>query len=139
MQTRLTQYPKIIAIGSSLALMLAVPLNAAAMTEGEHPPAAEEQELGEGAALAHELDDQTKHQFAEAYADILKVQAKYSEKLQGAADEDQAREIQQRAQEEMVDAVKQANMTIDRYNEVVELISQDPALLQEIEELAQAQ
>lgn len=138
MQMRLTHYPKAIALSSSLALMLAMPLSATAM-EGEHPPAAEDQELGEGAALAQELDDQTKHQFAEAYADILKVQAKYSEKMQTAADEAEAREIQQRAQEDMVAAVKEANMTVDRYNEVVELISQSPALLEEIEELAQSQ
>jgi hypothetical protein len=137
MQMRLTQYPKAIALSSSLALMLATPLSATAM-EGDHPPAAEDQALGEGAALAHELDDQTKHQFAAAYADVLKVQNKYSRKLQGAADETEAREIQQRAQEEMVEAVRKANMSIDRYNEVVELISESPALLQEIEELAQA-
>lgn len=141
MRSILRNYYKTVAMPSCLALMFGMPLGAVAADPGMDP---EHQQHGEtyqdlGAEpQAQTLDPQTKEQFVAAYVEIQDIQNVYSEKLQTAADEDQAREIQQQAQDEMIQAVENNGMSINEYNEVVGIISADPELRMEIEELAQA-
>jgi hypothetical protein len=146
MRSILTNYYKTIAMPSCLALIFGMPLAAIAADPGmdrsyheeQHQGGDAYQDLG-GDAPAQTLDPQTKEQFVAAYVEIQEIQNEYSEKLQGAADEDQARDIQQQAQDEMIQAVENNGMSINEYNEVVGIISADPELRMEIEELAQAQ
>lgn len=137
MRSILKNYYKAVAMPSCLALMFGMPLVAVAADPGMDPQAETYQDLG-GDAPGQTLDPQTKEQFVAAYVEIQDIQNVYSEKLQAAADEDQAREIQQQAQDEMIQAVENNGMSINEYNEVVGIISADPELRMEIEELAQA-
>jgi hypothetical protein len=126
-------------------LMFGMPLSVGAADPGmdrsyheeQHQQGEAYQDMG-GDMPAQSLDPQTKEQFVAAYVEIQDIQNQYSEQLQGAADEDQARNIQQQAQDEMIQAVENNGMSIDEYNEVVGIISADPELRMEIEELAQA-
>lgn len=79
------------------------------------------------------IDEATKEKFLDAYVDIMEIQTRYAELLQGATDESQAMELQQAAQEEMQTAVSDADMTVEEYNEVIQVASANPALMAELE------
>lgn len=112
-----------------LAAILALALTPFAFAD---PVAPEHQEAAPGHA-GETLDPATKENFIAAYSDVLQVQNKYSQKLQTASDEQQARKLQEQAQQEMLQAVQANGMTPEEYNQVIRKVSTNPELQAEIE------
>jgi hypothetical protein len=103
-----------------LALMAAAPFAAAPALTAAQQPAPEQQQQ------AADVDDATLDQFAEAFLAVQEIQAEASEELQAASDEEAAREVQQKAQEEMVEAVLETGLSVEDYNMVAQLMNSDP-------------
>ncbi|MEX2517174.1 MAG: DUF4168 domain-containing protein [Gammaproteobacteria bacterium] len=128
---------KAFALPAGLIILLGAPLTIVAQQQQEEGhPTGKQGMPSEAPTAAAELDAETKEKFVTAYVDIQQIQVKYTEQLQQADDEAKAREIQEKAQNEMVQAVEGSGMSVTEYNEVVAVISSDPDLRMEIEEKA---
>lgn len=84
-------------------------------------------------AMTHEtapaVDKQEVKKFVAAYTDVQEVRQDYSQQLQGVQDAEKAKDLQQKAQEKMDDAVESNGLTVDEYRELANQINQDPELL----------
>lgn len=116
---------------TALAAFLALVITPFAIAE-EDAVAPEHQEAAPEHA-GETLDPATKENFIAAYSDVLQVQNKYSQKLQTASDEQQARKLQEQAQQEMLQAVEANGMSAEEYNQVIRKVSTNPDLQAEIE------
>lgn len=81
-----------------------------------------------------DIDDATKEKFVETYTDIMAIQVRYAEQLQSVTDEAEANTMQQQAQVEMQEAVTQNDMSIQEYNQIIQLAAADEELMAELEE-----
>lgn len=90
-------------------------------------------------AAAQPADDSTVTSFAEAMGEVQVIQQKFSEQLQGVEDNEKARELQMKAQGEMVSAVEASGISVQDYNALASRMDQDPALREKVEKKLQSQ
>jgi hypothetical protein len=122
---------KQIATTTLLSTLLLAPAAAFAQDpQGYQPP--------QGAA-AQPADDATVTSFAEAMGEVQVIQQKFSEQLQGVEDNEKARELQMKAQDEMVSAVEASGISVQDYNALASRMDQDPALREKVEKKLQSQ
>jgi len=117
----------LMSISAIFAMMFGVSVASAQPPAGQ-PPAGQPP-----AGEMPTIDEATKEKFLDAYVDIMEIQTRYAEMLQGATDESEAMELQQAAQEEMQTAVTEAELTVEEYNEVIQVASANPSLMAELE------
>ncbi|WP_215398782.1 DUF4168 domain-containing protein [Rheinheimera oceanensis] len=79
-----------------------------------------------------DLSDANLLKFSVAMDSIQKVGAEYESKFQAAETPEQAQQVQQEAQAEMVKAVEAAGLTADEYNAIAQQAQQDEALRNKI-------
>lgn len=79
------------------------------------------------------MDAATIDKFVDVYADVQMIQQKYTQKLQTATSKEAARNLQEQAQVEMVEAVQANGITVEEYNEMIQVVSSNPELMEEIE------
>ena len=113
------------------ALLLSAPAAMAQDPQGYGQPP-------QSAAAAQPADDATVTSFAEAMGEVQVIQQKFSEQLQGVEDNDKARELQMKAQEEMVTAVEASGISVQDYNALARRMDQDPALREKVEKKLQS-
>lgn len=82
---------------------------------------------------ADDIDSELKEKFVGAYGDIMSIQMRYAEQLQSVTDEQEANSLQQQAQVEMQEAVTENDITIQEYNQIIQLASSDEELMAELE------
>ncbi len=87
---------------------------------------------GGNPAQAPQLDDETLGNFAQAYKEVGQIRDAFSEQLQGVNDADKARNLQEKAQEQMIQAVIDSGLTVPEYNQVVTAMDSDPELRERI-------
>jgi uncharacterized protein HemX len=80
------------------------------------------------AAATETVSDADLETFATIYVDLLDTAAKLDAEMSTAATEEQAREIQGRAQTESIAKVAQRGWTPEKFNTVGDAINRDPAL-----------
>ena len=78
------------------------------------------------------LTDANLLKFSVAMDDIQQVGTKYEAKFQNAETPEQAQQIQQQAQSEMVNAVEAAGLTAEEYNAIAQQAQQDETLRKKI-------
>jgi len=88
-------------------------------------PAALAQAAGGQAAP---VDEATLEKFVEAKQQIQTLQSKFSRKLQSVEDQAKARELQMKAQEQMVAAVEDSGLSVEQYNNLANRMKEDPKL-----------
>ena len=113
------------------ALLLSAPAAMAQDPQGYGQPP-------QSAVAAQPADDATVTSFAEAMGEVQVIQQKFSEQLQGVEDNDKARELQMKAQEEMVTAVEASGISVQDYNALASRMDQDPALREKVEKKLQS-
>jgi hypothetical protein len=79
------------------------------------------------------LSDKELQKFAKAQNKVQSVREDYSGQLRNVEDTEKAREIQAEMQEEMLQAVKDAGMSAQKYNQVSQAAMQDEKLRKRIE------
>lgn len=106
----------------ALAALL-VPLGADAQAqqqEQEPPPEPDTEELT---------------RFAHGLIDVTEIQQNMEEELADVQDADEANAIQQEANDEMVEALDEYDLTPERYSEIAMLLNTDEELNEEFEEI----
>ena len=81
-----------------------------------------------------DLSDSDVQKFAKARKKVKSVRDDYSDQLRNTEDTEKAREIQAEMQEEMLQAVKDAGMSAQKYNQVSQAAMQDEELRKRIED-----
>lgn len=84
-------------------------------------------------AQAMEITPEIKEKFIDAYADIMEIQVDYTEKLEAVTEEAEANALQQQAQMEMQEAVVDNELTIQQYNQIIQMAANNPELQQELQ------
>jgi len=75
--------------------------------------------------------------FSEARTAITEIQQDYSQRLQGADDPEKANSLQQEANEEMIGAVEDTGLNVEKFNEIAMAVQNDPELQQELQNIEQ--
>lgn len=86
---------------------------------------------------AASVDDAQLEQFATALTDVRDLGNEYSEQIASAESQEEAQELQQEAQVEMVAAVEDTGMTVQEYNQIAEQMSQNPELMERVQAMLQ--
>lgn len=115
------------------SLLFAYSTGALAQQNYEEPsaPPTNQQQYQTGGSI----DKQTVKQFASAYQEVLEIQVGLSDELKDVSESDKARELQQQAQQEMLQVVEQNGLSVDDYNNVVAQMQQDVTLRNQILDL----
>ncbi len=111
------------------AFMLAI---AAAALMLAAPIAAQDYQMEQQQQPQTEVSDQQLQQFAHAQIQISEIQQDFSARLQGVEDAEEAHELQVKANEEMTDAVEEAGLDVQSFNEIAMAIQNDPELQQRL-------
>jgi len=133
----------LVAGGASLALVFA---GATAFGQGyddpgQGQPPGQGQSPGQGyspsppppqAPGGAEVDDQTLERFVQAYGEVQEIRRDLTSKLSNAQDQEQAQQLQQEAQTEMVGAVQDAGLSPDEYNRIASQMANDQELRQRV-------
>ena len=89
----------------------------------------------DGMAEDQDFDDQTLEQFADAYVEVGEIHREYSEQLQGADQTEDAQQLQQEANDEMVDAIQNSGLEVQEYSAVAAALERDPEMREEVVEM----
>ncbi len=87
---------------------------------------------------AHEMEEVTSDElerFARSYLEISQVGQQMEQRLASVQDPNEAQEIQAEAQEQIVVALGENDLTPERYQEVGAMINADPELQEELVEI----
>ncbi|NGP53760.1 DUF4168 domain-containing protein [Thioalkalivibrio sp. XN8] len=71
-------------------------------------------------------------QFVVALEEVHAIGSKATEELEQSGDMEEARLIQERAQGEMIEAVKDAGLTVEEYNRIAQLMNSDPTIQERV-------
>lgn len=94
------------------------------------PPGAQQQQ-------SQNFSDQDLKTYADLQNDIRDIRVEYQEKIQSAPSEDDARELQQEAQEEMVDVIQESPIDVDTFNAIGQAYNTDSEVRNRIVNLMQ--
>lgn len=75
--------------------------------------------------------------FAAARVSIVEIQEDYSTRLQNVEDPQKANELQQAANEEMIEAVETTGLDVESFNTIAMAVQNDPELQQELQQIEQ--
>jgi hypothetical protein len=125
------------AITALLALVLAAPVLAQQPGAGTMPPEAQQPaeppaprpEAQPGAA---EVTEEQIERFAEAYTEVSQLRDEYTQQIIQAEDPDRATELQQEANERMIEAVEEKGLSVGEYNMIAEAMDRDPELQERV-------
>ncbi len=79
-----------------------------------------------------EVSDQQLQQFATAQVEITRINQDFTGRLQNVDDPEKAYELQMEANEEMTQAVEDAGLNVESFNEIAMAIQSDPELQQRL-------
>ncbi len=82
------------------------------------------------------MDERNVKQFSKAYSEVQGIRDDLSKNLQDTDDRREANAMQQEAQREMLDAVKDQGLSVEGYNAMVSRMHSDPALREKVNEYA---
>jgi hypothetical protein len=86
-----------------------------------------------------EVTEQELQKFATAQVDISAIQQDFAGRLQGVEDPEKAHELQIQANEEMTEAVEEAGLDVESFNNIAMAIQNDPELQQRLTAMLQSQ
>ncbi len=112
--------------------------DAASQQQGQ-PPAGQQQQPppGQQQAPQIEVEEDELRAFTEAQVEIEGLRGEYQTRLQEAEGQEEARQIEQEANEEMVGVVEDQGLDVQRYTQIARAIDSDPDLRQRFMELRQ--
>ncbi|MFP4182446.1 MAG: DUF4168 domain-containing protein [Thiohalospira sp.] len=87
---------------------------------------------GEGKEI--DVDDEMLDNFSDAYVEVRDIQSDFADKLGSVEDREKAQEMQREAQEKMVSAVEDSDLSVQEYNQVASQMQNDPDLREKVME-----
>ena len=103
-----------------------------AQAEGEGATEQAEPLEQEAEAMTQDFDDETLERFADAYVEVGEIHRTYSDELQDAEATEEAQDLQQRANNEMVEAIQGTGMEVQEYSAVAAALERDPDMREEV-------
>ena len=82
-----------------------------------------------------DFDQPTLQKFASASAELGKIQTAFAQKLKGVQDQEEARGMQQKMHDEMVNAVQDKGLQVQEYNAIANQMSVDAELRKKVEQM----
>lgn len=73
-----------------------------------------------------DISQQQLEKYAQAQEKVMNISRRHSQRLEGVQDRDKAVELQQQAQQQMVEAVKSTGLTVEEYRQITEKAQSDP-------------
>lgn len=89
------------------------------------------------AAQHADFSDQQLENFASASKQIAGISQKYTQQLQDAKGQDAQQQVRQKANTEMVQAVKSNDLKVEQFNQIGQAVQNDPQLMQKVQKMAQ--
>jgi hypothetical protein len=80
----------------------------------------------------NEVSEEQLEQFVDALAEISVIRQTAAAELEAAADMEEAERVHREAQEQMIEAVESAGLSVDEYNRIATLMGIDPDLSQRV-------
>jgi predicted secreted protein len=111
------------AIGLATAMAAAPAL--AGDDEYRAPPPPQQQQ-------AAPVDEAKLDRFVEALSEVHAIRNEASIELEATTNTEDAQAVQQRAQQQMIEAVEEAGLSIEEYNRIATLMGSDPELQQRV-------
>lgn len=84
-----------------------------------------------------DFSDEELQNFVELQDKIGKVREDYVSQIESAESEDKARELQQKAQTEMVEVIEDAGMTVEEYNAIAVAYNSNPEIQERVDEMSE--
>jgi hypothetical protein len=81
---------------------------------------------------AASVSEEKLEQFVEALTEITMIRQTAAVELESAADMERAEQVHREAQEQMIEAVENAGLSVDEYNRIATLMGTDPELSERI-------
>lgn len=128
----ITRHTSLTAITAALAFLLAASAHgqqgqqSGQGMERQQPPAQQQPTM--------DVSDGKLDQFAEAHGEVQKIQKGVQGDMQDAKDQQEALEIQQKAEQKAVQAIRDAGLEPDEYNRISQAINNDPELQKRLQE-----
>lgn len=110
----------------------------AAQAQTQQPSPAQAPETQGASQAASDITDEQVNSFALAMNQVSSLNQKYSAQIQGASDDTARAELQQKAASEMSQAVQQAGITPEQYNQIAQAAQGDAELRARIGQAMQA-
>lgn len=83
---------------------------------------------------AAEISDEKLKAVASAYIQVFKINQSYKAKIEASQTTEEANELQQTANQEMIDAIEsEENVTVNEYNEVIGALADDEELRERLQ------
>lgn len=73
--------------------------------------------------------------FVDARESVVEISQQWEERLNNAESQEKLNSLQQQAQEEMVEAVRDEGLTVNEYNMIVDATQTDPELRERVNEM----
>ncbi|MEQ6886143.1 DUF4168 domain-containing protein [Salicola sp. Rm-C-2C1-2] len=83
-----------------------------------------------------DFSDKELKNFVELQDKIGKVREDYVSQIESAESEDKARELQQKAQTEMVEVIEEEGMTVEKYNAIAVAYNSNPEIQKRVDEMS---
>ena len=122
----------LISLAASMALLAAGPVLA---QEEQSQQSGSDAMEGEQSAPETDFNDQELEKFVNAQKGINDVRDEYMEKIESADDQAKAQELQQEANDEMVQVIEGEDMEIETYNNIATAYNSDPETRERIDEM----
>ncbi|MCC5858784.1 MAG: DUF4168 domain-containing protein [Ectothiorhodospiraceae bacterium] len=81
---------------------------------------------------APDFDRQELEQFADAYVKVGEIHTEYSQRLQEVDSTEDAQTLQQEANDEMVQAIRDTGLEVQDYSAIAAALERDPEMRQEV-------
>ncbi len=91
------------------------------------PPATQPQQMN--------VNDAQLEEFAQAQSAIRQVQAKYQGQAKAIETREEMQSLQQKASQEMVQAIRNTDLTVQQYNQIANLVQSNPQVREQYMEV----
>lgn len=75
--------------------------------------------------------------FMVARAEVREIQSEYASRLQEVTDDQEVARLQSEAQEKMLEAVQDEDLTVDEFNQMARKANSDPEFMDRLQEVAE--
>lgn len=125
---------KVISMAAILCFIAAAPLAAQEGQEGDEGQ--QEYEYEQPEKTAEDFSDEDLEKFASAQTEVDDIRSEYSDELSGVEDTEKARELQDKYADQMVEAIEDAGLDVQTYNEISMALQNDSELQEKIDEMS---
>ncbi len=117
-----------------VALTLAGAASAMERQQQQQEPGMQQQEPGMAQPAPDQptFSDQQIQRFVDAYLDIIQIQEQYTGQVQATDSAEEARELQEQANNEMIGAIEENGLSVPEYSEMANAMDMNPELRDQV-------